>query len=276
MITDIRIAFFDLDDTLLAKDHTTVTERTQRALRKMRENGILLAVATGRSRAHLPDGLKLMPFDYYVTSNGADIIDLKSKEHIYTNYIPQEDAAIAWNLLKPHHLFVEWYTGNEVGIDEATHKCLNSFTMPIWHMDYFSKGTMPVFETAEQYIEGGAKQLEKINLPRFDPHLREMIWNDLDSRSRYTLSSSSGRNIEINRRGCTKGHAIRALCGKLNLSVTQAMAFGDGGNDVEMLETVGLGIAMANGTEPAKKAARAIAEPSDQDGVALYIERIIS
>ncbi len=270
------MAFFDLDETLLAPDHVTVSPRTRNALSKMREAGILLIIATGRSRALLPDCLAKLPFDYHITANGADIADLNTGKHIHTSYLPKEDAFAAWDLIKSRDLLVEWYVFNEVGIDAATKERLDSFSMPRWHKEYFQKGCMPVFESVEHYLSEGAKGLEKINLPRFNPVLRDILWRELDALGRFTLSSSSGSNIEINRKGCTKGQAIRALCRHLKIPVTRTMAFGDGGNDVEMLGTVGMGVAMANGTELAKRMAQAVAGPYDQDGVAVFIEGMLA
>ena len=275
MTTDTRISFFDLDETLLASDHKSVTPRTQNALRNMHKAGILLAVATGRSRSHIPECINELPFDYLISANGADIVQVKNNTHLYNDYIPAQDAALAWQLLKPFHLFVEWFTDNEVGIDADTCQRLEELTMPKWHREYFLRNAMPVFDTVEQYLQNGAPKLEKINLPRFDPEMRNQIWQTLSDCKRFTLSSSSGRNVEINRFGCTKGRAIKALCDQLAIPIEHTLAFGDGGNDMEMLETVGFSVAMGNASELLKSKAKAIAAPYDQDGVAQFIESTV-
>lgn len=269
---NLRMVFFDLDDTLLSPDHATVAPRTEKALYRLQEAGVLLAIATGRSRAFIPESLSSLPFRYLLTSNGADVVDVQSETHVHTDYISPEDAAVAWKILEPHGLFVEWYVENEVAIDEATKARLNELSMPLWHRNYFAKGAMPVFDTVEQFIGMGAPKLEKINLPRFDPELRQKVWHELDETGRFTLSSSLGRNIEINCNGCTKGQAIKALCRQLNISISQVMAFGDGDNDIEMLATVGIGVAMGNGTEKVKEAARFVTGRYDQDGIASFVE----
>ena len=49
-----------------------------------------------------------------------------------------------------------------------------------------------------------------------------------------------------------------------------AIAFGDGHNDIEMLETVGMGIAMGNAKDEVKAKANAVCKPVDEDGVYFY------
>ena len=62
-------------------------------------------------------------------------------------------------------------------------------------------------------------------------------------------------NLEINKEGTNKGLGLLQLGKSLGISREEIMACGDGGNDVEMLKEVGFAVAMANGSDPVKKAA---------------------
>ena len=57
------------------------------------------------------------------------------------------------------------------------------------------------------------------------------------------------------------------MCDLLNISLDQCMAFGDAGNDIEMLQMCGIGVCMGNGKEMAKKAADYITTDIDDDGI---------
>ncbi|MDE5994945.1 MAG: HAD hydrolase family protein, partial [Oscillospiraceae bacterium] len=72
-----------------------------------------------------------------------------------------------------------------------------------------------------------------------------------------------------------KGYALKALCRILNISENEVMAFGDSGNDCEMLRTAGYSYATANAWEEAKRAAKNITLSNEDDGVAVQIEKYL-
>lgn len=87
------------------------------------------------------------------------------------------------------------------------------------------------------------------------------------------LSSSLPGNLEINAPGATKGDALLALCRALGLAPACAVAFGDGTNDMTMIRSAGIGVAMAN-AEPEVLAVADLVAPSNQeDGVAQVLSR---
>ena len=87
------------------------------------------------------------------------------------------------------------------------------------------------------------------------------------------VSSSSPQNIEINQVKATKGLALTALAHYLGLEKGQTIAFGDGLNDISMIEEAGIGIAMANGCKEALEASDWITGHCDEDGVAQGIKK---
>ena len=78
----IKLIATDLDGTLMAPDHLTVTKRTYDALKSSHDKGIRLAVATGRSMVLIDNVISQVPFvDYIIYSNGACVYD-KNEEKI--------------------------------------------------------------------------------------------------------------------------------------------------------------------------------------------------
>lgn len=273
----IRIAFIDLDGTLLWKDHETVSERVHRSAMAAHEAGLLLAVATGRCRALIPPSVWALPFDYYLTSNGADVYRPQDKTHPVRMPLGAGDALLAWEILKPFGFFTEWYIDGGIGIDEAVYGALGDMEMPHWHREFFAAGHMRLLPDIDAYLKNGAAGLEKINMVYCDDmEQRAQAIGALNRTGRFALSSSLGRNIEVNDPICTKGEAIRRLCAQLGIPTAQAMAFGDGNNDIEMLQAVGLGIAMGNAQPGALAAAAAVTETNERDGVGIELERWVS
>ena len=81
--------------------------------------------------------------------------------------------------------------------------------------------------------------------------------------------------VDFTRKGVSKGKALQAMCQIQNISASQTIAVGDSFNDIPMLETAGMGIAMGNSPQEVREAARHIAPPVEEDGLAHAIERYV-
>ena len=88
-----------------------------------------------------------------------------------------------------------------------------------------------------------------------------------------SVTASLPFNIEINIRDANKGEALRFLCRRLGIDIRDSMAFGDGSNDLSMIQAAGIGVAMGNADPAALAAADYITGTNDNDGVAEAIER---
>lgn len=271
----IRILFFDLDGTLLMPDHYTVSPRTREALRTVRQAGVMLAVATGRCQAILPEAIQSLPFDYLITSNGADVTQAGTDRRILRREIAPEDALLAWKILAPYGMFLEWFIDRRIAVDGKASSLIGQLSLPDWHRDYFGKEAYPILKSVEDYIQRGAPGLEKLNLLRCDPVKRAEAWEKLERTGRFTLATSLGTNMEVNAKDCSKGSSIEALLQSLHIPKEESAAFGDGGNDVEMLQAVGTGVAMGNALDRVKEQADAVTLSNGEEGVAEWIERAL-
>ena len=89
------------------------------------------------------------------------------------------------------------------------------------------------------------------------------------------MSSSLPWNIEINSIQATKGKALKSLCAALDIDLKDTLAFGDGSNDLDMIRTAGVGVAMGNAVEELKQAADWVAPTNMENGVAAGIRRFM-
>ena len=102
---------------------------------------------------------------------------------------------------------------------------------------------------------------------------RDEVILDLSSRfPELAVSSSGPLFIEVNIKGVDKGKALENFCKLLNIPIEESMAFGDAENDISMLRSAGLSVAMENGTEETKKYADLICASNNDDGVAQVID----
>ncbi len=81
--------------------------------------------------------------------------------------------------------------------------------------------------------------------------------------------------LEICPVGVDKGESLKRLLEKKGWKREELMAFGDGGNDLTMLEYAGKGIAMANSQKHVLEIADEITLSNDEDGVAVMVEKYI-
>ena len=91
----------------------------------------------------------------------------------------------------------------------------------------------------------------------------------------YTFVTAYSYNLEVNMPAATKGSGLMQLAEILGLEREQVMAFGDGGNDVTMLKSAGVGVAMGNACDEAKVAAACVGPTNNEDGVAQVLEALV-
>ena len=270
------ILFFDLDGTLLGPDHATVSPRSLAALNAARNAGVQLSFATGRCLGLIEGIARQQPFDYAVTSNGAAIYDLKENKQLFHHAFSPEEARLACQIIDRYVDFFELFVNGEILLTEKAHAVTATRALPPWHKRYFWRSSLPPIGSISQFFDQGAQGLEKINLVACDPAAIARIREALTPLGLFEITSSIGSNaLEVSPKGCSKGLGIRWLCAQKGIDIGRAAAFGDGGNDIEMLRTVGCGVDMGNAGEAVKAAARRVTAPYDQDGVAQFIEQYV-
>lgn len=98
----------------------------------------------------------------------------------------------------------------------------------------------------------------------------------LECRSVFTPRGSFGQaELSVMHPTCSKAQAMLAFAQLHGIAREETVAIGDGYNDIEMLETAGLGIAMGNAPDPVKQIAAVVTASNAEDGVAQAIERFL-
>ena len=125
-------------------------------------------------------------------------------------------------------------------------------------------------------VKERGRPVQKMQMHFKDPQLRLRELESLPALFPETaVSSSLPWNIEINSTGATKGKALKMLCAALGIDVRDTLAFGDGTNDLDMIQTAGVGVAMGNAVEEVKQAADWVAPRNVENGVAAGIYRFM-
>ena len=272
---DIRLIALDLDGTLLNSDKA-LTPRSRAALESASEAGILIVPATGRFYKGMPAVIRELPFvRYVITINGAQVFDAQSGESIYSAEIPTDEAVAFYEYLDTLPVTYDCYVDGWGYMTASMRERVEEYGMLPFQVKMMRELRSSVPELKAWLREGG-RCPQKMQLFARDVSLRDELLQTLTEKyPQFAVSTSLPNNIEINSHDADKGRALRELAAKLGLSREQTMAFGDGLNDLKMIEAAGVGVAMANGHPKVKAAADVIAEDCNADGVAKVIEQLL-
>ena len=117
------------------------------------------------------------------------------------------------------------------------------------------------------------RMAEKFHIFYVLPQRRKSLMERAAACGALEMVTSFAENLEFTAAGVNKGTAVQALSARLGLGPEQVMAFGDAGNDLELLAWAGWSFAMANASAEAKKAARYETGSNAEGGVGMAVER---
>lgn len=248
----IKIAFFDVDGTLLKLGTKELSDKTKKALTKLRQNNVLLCMATGRSYPTIPH-FQGIDFDVLLTFNGSYV---KSGENIiFKNPLHNEDKNQIIQNLKNMKRAIAISNENFIvtnGTDEdlAQYFAIGNETMII--SDDFDK--LSQNDIYQIMCAGRKEEYEKI----------------LQGTKNAQIAAWWDKAVDIIPANGGKGNAVNAVLKYYGFSKEEAIAFGDGKNDIEMLEAVGTGVAMGNAKDEVKERADVVCKSVEEDGVYYY------
>lgn len=264
-----RLIVLDIDGTL-TNSEKEITEATLKTLFKARQSGAEIVLASGRPvHGIMPvaDKLNLKEHGGYILAfNGGIVLDCRSGENIFLKEIPHEMAgelkACADEFSLALLSYEDGYIISEKPDDIYVQKESVINGLPVKKIDDFS--TYVNFPVTKCIMTGDGEKLEKIEKimqKRFE--------------GRLSIYRSEPYFLEIMPLGIDKANSLRFLLDTLRADKEEMIAFGDGHNDVTMLEFAGLGIAMANAQEAVREKADFVTLGNDEDGVAYAVKRLM-
>ena len=264
----IKILAFDMDHTLL-NDKGELSEKNHLCLRRAVEKGFHIVIATGRVFSAFPKTILDMPeFRYVITSNGARIVDLQSRETIYSNLLTRKAVEDALPWISDFDVMKEVFFNHEVYADKHCIADLPRYGIFSERSQKYVLETRKPVDDTVALIKENADILENINLIFSDQQKRMQYWNELKKNKGLKVVSSMPFNIELGGQTTSKASALEALAARFGFGHENIMSFGDSSNDAEMLAASAIGVAMGNAVQELKEVADYIAQTNEQDGVA--------
>lgn len=273
MTNTIKLIALDLDGTLL-NSRKELTPRTLRALERAAERGIEIVPSTGRFFKAMPEVIRQLPFIHYaITINGAQVYDIRKECPVAQAGIPYQQAVEIMSYLDTLPVIYDCYMNDWGWMTRSMQERAADFAPDEHYLKMLREVRSPV-EDLKAYVLEQKTEVQKVQFFTWDMALREELLAHMDERfENIIVASSIQNNVEINNKDAHKGVALQRLAEYLNIPMEETMAFGDGLNDFSMLQTAGLGVAMANGHPTVKAAAKAVTLSCDEEGVAAGIEK---
>ncbi|MGN1266915.1 MAG: Cof-type HAD-IIB family hydrolase [Dorea sp.] len=270
----IKMVGFDLDGTLLTSEKK-MTERTKEALIKAAEQGVEILPVTGRPISGLPKEIKEFPqIRYAVTSNGARIVELKSDKTLYEKTLGKEKARKILDILGEYDTLREIYYGGIGYADESKMQTIERYVPHPAMAHYICTTRKPVADVIKKF-ESEKGDLDKVQGLFANAEERFEAWRKIEEQVDAEVTGALNNNVEVMEKGINKGSAILFMAEKLGIQIEEVMAFGDGANDIAMVKTAGIGVAVSNGIQEIREVADLVTESNDEDGVAKIIENYV-
>lgn len=259
----------DLDGTLL-DSHKQVSAETRKVLRELKNRGILFGIASGRpvesGQILVHDWGLENDISFLIGMNGGALYDMRTKaKHKYYPLSGDKILEIMEHF-KDMDVIFQCMLGNDRFVSKSTEKTRA-------HAKLFCEHEHEV--DLQEFLPG--REIDKLILfldPELMPAVRQRATTFSDPA--YTSMQTADNLYEYMDPRINKGFGIEKACKHYGITPDHVVAFGDAENDEAMIETVGLGVAMANASDELKKIADVVlSETNDQDGLAHFVENVV-
>ncbi|MGX6978074.1 Cof-type HAD-IIB family hydrolase [Vagococcus elongatus] len=262
---NIKLVAVDMDGTFARSDYTYDIERFKAAFSRMKDVGCQFVVASGNQyyqlRSHYPEYYHELSF---VAENGAFVKD--KEELVFSADISKTAVLSVLELCKKYPEVKNVMCGlasaylERGTVSEKFYELTSTYYHRLKWVDDFSRvedqilkfaPTVPV-EKTEYYCELFHDELNGLLIP----------------------TSSGHGSVDLIIPGCHKASGLDRLVQRWGITPEQCVAFGDGGNDLEMLDYCGMGFAMANAPDNVKEVADYVCPSNDDDGVLVTLDQL--
>lgn len=275
---NIKAIFSDLDGTLL-DDKKMLPQTNIDALFDASKKGIKIIIATGRNYSGISDITSKLPMvDYAITSNGAAIYSVRDDEVIYRDYMDNSVVLDLTSVLDIDNIMFDLFIDGKAYMEEKNIEFLKKLDVSE-EVKKFISNNRTIIPSVKKYLLETKTAVEKITinfLPLSDGtfFLRNETIDIINSSGILSCVSGGSNNVEVTMKSATKGNAIRHICKLLNVSLANTISYGDSENDLHMLKTTGISVAMQNSPEIVRNTATYITSDNNNGGVSESLKQL--
>ena len=273
---EVKAVFFDIDGTLV-NDRKSVLKSTKEAIKIVKDQGVLVGVATGRGPFFVKDLMDDLNLDFAVTYNGQYIFN---KERVlFASPIDKRSLRQVIAYAKENRKEIAMGTRQDVigsrimsfglsPLSQLVSRFVPKFlTRTVSHS--FNRMVSKALPQKEDDL------LDLINQPIYQVLMLMTPEESNQAASEFEYLKFTRSNpfaADIINQGNSKLEGIRRVGKEYGFDLNQVMAFGDSDNDLEMLAGVGMSVAMGNGSSSVKEVAKHITTSNQEDGIHKALE----
>lgn len=289
----IKMIVLDLDGTLL-NSKSKITLGTKEILKECIDAGYKVIIATGRNYIEAKDLTEGIAGLTYITSNGSYIVG-NNGSVIANRFIPHIYCKRLVKIIKEHRrLALCLHFPGYIAIGRKLDYLRLIFLIEA-PRDFFSllrklslRGLVSFIVNRKiirmkevgdigEFVKENCLEVQKIFVAGSKENLepvRKIIQAEFGGKIKITTSGEN--NLEFNSEGVSKGKALEHLSKKWDIAVNRSIAFGDGGNDLELFDVAGIAVVMSNSQcSELKMKADLVADSNDKDGVAKILSNLL-
>lgn len=262
---DEKLILIDSDDTLRRSDGN-ISERTKRAITQLKAQKFHIVLCTARPRYHALEVSQEIGVDeFLVSSNGAEIYDIKNQRILENTFIEKNDIYFLIEYAINHNLRFILTTDN---IEYVTKDIRNS-NQRLIDIDNYKLQLSNINIKQCMFIDKNQSEIEKTKEYVMSFNTLNIV-NEIKAEDSY-----QEKWFSIGSQNSSKGNALKYLADFLNIPIKNSIAIGDDRNDISMFQVSGFSVAMENSDIEVKSMADYVTTSNNSDGVANFLEQLI-
>ena len=269
-----KIIACDLDGTLL-NSKSQISKENLNAIDVLSQKGVHFVPTSGRTICEIPKVLLCNDkIRYIIGSNGAVVFDKQNKNKILT-CIEKEDILKIYDIILKYNPYISFRYNGKVFADanQQTVETLDYYNVCGPHRE--------CMKLAELKIDVGAflTEIDFVEVFALFFHTnddRDKCQREIMGLGNLSTVKAWDCNLEIFNKNTSKGTALEKLAKSLNVDICETIAVGDSENDISMLKTAGLGLAMGNSTESVRDISNEIICNNDSNAIDYILKNYFS
>jgi Cof subfamily protein (haloacid dehalogenase superfamily) len=256
----------DLDRTILGES-LELRPRLVEAVHSVAASGVVPIVATGRMlRSSRPFALQLGVTAPLICYQGALIADPQTGEWLRHEPMPVPLAREVIEACHERNQHCNVYVDDELYVDELN----------VYALEYARHAKLEAHAVGDlvNWLKEPTTKIVIVGEPELLDTLQVDLRGQFDGR--LFIAKSLPFFLEVAQPDVSKGSALHWVCDRLGIDPAHVVAFGDGANDVELLDEAGFAVAIETGDQLLLPHADATVAPPEQDGVAAFLEAVVS
>lgn len=291
-----KLLALDMDGTLL-NENKEISKENIIAIKKAKQLGVKIVIASGRTIQGIEKYLEeldlLSEDNYCVVCSGAIVMNNTKEKIIQSDPLSYEEFTYVFELVKQLHITLNMYSDESILIHSSNYysrfdAIANNIPLQIMDFNSLDKNTlitkiMLINEDLSIVEEMQALFpniiLEESGIIAKEDYNKELFKDisKLPKRflEKFNVSKVTPFNVEVMKKSSNKRSGLEKIAEQFKIKPCEIICIGDSGNDKQMIEYAGLGVAMGNAFQEIKEIADYVTLTNEENGVAHVIEKFI-